>query len=388
MLLISCGSPIHRAEITFDKIADCFVNPGVIDSVAIDNLSILSWDSLVKKAVCANASRPGVFTTVLKDLSSGDYTLGYLSPRSFKADSTYPLIIYLHGGTGSQLTTKGEKAYEMLLPLADTFALFLASPSANRNAPWWSPAGINRVLQTLRFMSMHFPINPEKVFLAGVSDGATGCWAMANTIPSPFAGFIAVSGFGGMLPSVAMPLFPSNIMQRPLYNVNAGKDRIYNIVEVNKFLDWCVDKGVRVERKEYPDELHGFDYRSKEFGTLANFIREWKRPTDSRGINWSVVQGFPNYADNLMGITADNSSQSPHITAFWKNDTLEINSEGLREAIVSFPNIVKDRISVCINKKRVSFVNALPMDAHLSRNLMMHACFPATSRSPCYRVQF
>jgi hypothetical protein len=89
-----------------------------------------------------------------------------------------------------------------------------------------------------------------------------------------------------------------------------------------------------------------------------------------------------------VGFTVDNSSQSTHITGFWKNDTLEINSEGLREAIVSFPDIVKERIPVRINKKRVGFINALPMDAHLSYRLMLHSGFPAVTRSSCYRVQF
>jgi pimeloyl-ACP methyl ester carboxylesterase len=276
----------------------------------------------------------------------------------------------------------------MLKPLADTFSLFLASPSANRSTPWWSPAGIGRILQTLRFMALHYPINPDKVFLAGVSDGATGCWAAANTIPAPFAGFIAVSGFGGMLPGVAMPLLPSNIMQRPIYNVNAGRDRIYSIVEVNKFLDWCIERGVRVERKEYPDELHGFDYRSKEFGTLAGYIRTWSRTSDTRGVNWTAMPGFPNCPDHLVGYTTDNSSRTPHIIGFVKNDTLEITSEGLREAVLTFKDINKKKILVRINKQRPRCVRALPLDARLSYRLMMHACFPVVLPSACYRIIF
>ncbi len=385
--LMSCRSPAPRAEIAI-PVADRFVNPPAGDSLALGNMGIAQWDSLVNAAIRANGSSPGVFTANLKDRFDACYTLGYLTPSSIRTDSTYPLIIYLHGGTGSSLTTKGEKAYEMLRPLADTFSLFLASPSANRSAPWWSPAGIDRVLQTLRFMTMHYPINPDKIFLAGVSDGATGCWAMANTIPSPFAGFIAVSGFGGMLQSIAMPLVPSNIMQRPIYNVNAGKDRIYDIVEVNRFLDWCVNQGMRVERKVYPDELHGFDYRNKEFGTIANYIRTWSKPGDIRGVNWTPVPGFPNCADNIVGFSPDQSKQSRHLTAFWKNDTLEISSEGFKETVLSFPNIVKDKIPVRINGGRTRLIPALAMDAQLSYRLMMHAGFPVVSRSSCYRILF
>jgi pimeloyl-ACP methyl ester carboxylesterase len=352
------------------------------------NVTLKQWDSLVTFAVRNQKPETGFLTAILKDSLGADYTVGYETPRQIRPDTAYPLIIYLHGGIGSPLSTKGEKAYDMLQPLADTFNLFLASPSANRYTPWWSPAGIGRILQTLRFMTLHFPINPDKVFLAGVSDGATGCYAAANVIPSPFAGFIAVSGFGGMLPSIGMPLVPTNIMQRPIYNVNAGKDHIYDINEVNRFLDWLTGQGARIERKEYPDEKHGFDYREKEFGTIARFIRAWSRPAAKSQVNWRIVDGFPNCADNLLAFVPENAGQGQGINAFWKNDTLQVVSEGLREAIVFFPGIEKASIAVRINKKQTRRIKPLQMDALLSYRQMMHAGFPLGPRFACYKIQF
>ena len=389
-LIVSCQSHNAAPQMTIEQFVGCFLSPVscVFHSPKADAIPREQWDSLACHAVRANALTLGVFTTILRDSSDVEYTLGYTTPSTIRTDTAYPLIIYLHGGNGSPLSTKGEKAYDMLLPLADTFNLFLASPSANRFAPWWSPSGIGRILQTLRFMTLHYPINPDKVFLAGVSDGATGCYVAANTIPSPFAGFIAVSGFGGMLPALGMTPIPSNIMQRPIYNVNAGKDRIYDIAQVNKFLDWLVGQGVSVERKEYPDELHGFDYRDKEFGTIARYIRTWSKPSDKRQVNWTEVAGFPNCADNLIGFTPDNASPSRHITAFWKDDTLMISAEGLREAIVSFPDIDKETIAIRINKKQSRTIHALPGNAQLSYRLMMHSCFPIVKHSTCYRIQF
>ncbi len=327
-----------------------------------------------------------MYATVLTDSFGADYTVGYATPAAFRADTAYPLILYLHGGTGSSLTTKGEKAYDMLMPLADSFSLFLASPSASRSAPWWSPAGMSRVLQTLRFMTLRYPVDPGKVILAGVSDGAAGCYGAANTISSPFAGFIAVSGFGGMLPHFGMRLFPGNIMQRPVYNVNAGKDRIYDINEVNRFLDWLNENGARVERKEYADEMHGFDYRKKEFGAFANYIRTWSKPV-ARGINWTLVRGFPCCADNLLDCTPDAASDAPHVDAFWKNDTLQMNSKGVREVVVSFPGVTKPFIVVRINKGKTKKIKALPFDPLLALRLMLHNCSPKPQPAAVYRIR-
>jgi pimeloyl-ACP methyl ester carboxylesterase len=225
---------------------------------ALVNTPVRALDSL--GTVIRSQTRAGNGSVLLTDTMGVTYTAGYGTPAAYRADSTYPCIIYLHGGTGSQRSDKGEHAWEMLQMLADSMDLFFASPSANRQAPWWSPAGLSRILQTIRYMTLHYPVNPDKVFLAGVSDGATGCWAAANTIAAPFAGFIAISGYGGMLPQLGMKLYPENLMQRNIYNVNAGRDRLYPLETVNSFLDWMEQQGVGVLRKTYPDEEHGFDY--------------------------------------------------------------------------------------------------------------------------------
>ena len=248
-LFLFCHARVPVTPIGAEHIADAFVNqsPAFERALVGNRINAVQWDSCVKAAMKICIGPAGTFAQSLFDSTGVEYTLGWKTPARIRQDTTYPLIIYLHGGTSTQLITKGEKAYDMLSPLADSFKLFLASPSANRFTPWWSPQGIWRILQTLRFMTLRYPINPAKVFLAGVSDGATGCYAVANTACGPFAGFFAISGFGGMLPQVSMDLIPANIMQRPIYNVNAGKDRIYAIAQVKMFLNWLMARGVRVE---------------------------------------------------------------------------------------------------------------------------------------------
>jgi acetyl esterase/lipase len=386
--IFSCQSKISSENATVDWFADSFITPSLFRNEAgkPKSIPLTLFDSLTTLVNQLKSKSPGDFSAILKDSSGDEYAMGYCAPPNIRTDTTYPLIIYLHGGTGSLLTTKGTKAFDMLRPLADTFALFLASPSANRNVPWWSPTGIARILQTLRFMTLHYPINPDKIFLAGVSDGATGCYAAANLIAPPFAGFFAISGFGGMLPQVGIRLNPENIMQRPIYNVNAGKDRIYDIAQVNGFLDWLLSKGARVTRKEYPDEMHGFDYRAKEFGTIAMYVRTWSRPTMFRGINWTFTPGFPNIVDNLPYYETAASARSAHMSAFWKEDTLEITEEGIAKAIVSFPTIKKPKIFARINGAAPRAFPASRPDAALLFLTMQHDCFPFSGEKTAYQI--
>jgi pimeloyl-ACP methyl ester carboxylesterase len=363
-------------------------SPALYDSLVSYKMLGQKQDSLAAIAKKNFEGACGKFTIVLPDTFGSRYTIGWKTPAIIRRDTLYPLIVYLHGGTGTMLTTKGEIAWDMLSALGDTFNLFLASPSANRENPWWSPAGISRILQTVRFMTLSYPVNPDKIFLAGVSDGAAGCYAAANTICSPFAGFIAVSGFGGMLVQLGMDLYPGNIMQRPILNINAGKDQIYPIEEVRKYLDWLTANGVSIERKEYPEEKHGFDYREKEYGHLAGFIRTWSRPNSSRAVSWTFVRGFPNCPDNLLRWDFSQNASERTINAYWTKDTLQVRSAGIRNATISFSGNGPQKINLRLyGTSSVQRVSAVSPGAPLFLCMVLHGLFPRVSTQTVYTFQ-
>jgi hypothetical protein len=269
----------------------------------------------------------------LIDTVGTEYICGFQTPAVLEKDKRYPLIIYLHGGTGTTLNSKGELAYEMLKPLTDSMPIILASPSASRSSQWWTPIGLSRMFQTLRYMSLYYPVDPTKIFLAGVSDGASGCYAVANVAPFPFAGFIAVSGYGGIIASNGMKVYPENIRQRPIYNINAGQDRLYSLDIVNDFVDYLEQNGAQIIRKIYPEEQHGFDYREKEYGTLLTFIRIWKKET-FKGNLWNFVQGYPNFTPFCMNWEYAQSQGNPLVSTYISGDTLVVRSNGLKKFIV------------------------------------------------------
>lgn len=392
-----CGCVEKGPPATAAEVDDYFVNPAAdaqrrLSSREGDTARCNAEFRAIKSAAVASidalpGNTPHLLQEWLTDTAGLRYCMGFETPGRIKADTAYPLIIYLHGGTGTMRDNKGDSAFLMLKDLADTFTMFLASPSANRYAPWWSPAGIARILQTLRYMTLHYPINPNKVFLAGVSDGATGCYAAANTVPSPFAGFIAVSGFGGMLPELGMPLIPGNLSQRPIYNVNAGRDRIYAVEQVEQFVAALKEQGVPVIAKFYPAEEHGFDYRAREMGVLAGFIRSWSRPV-SPDISWTFIAGYPNCPDNLLSwkITAPDAAVRGQL----RHDTLYIRSQGVASVTAFFPDsgrttlicrfVSEDGKVRAVSPEGVAWQDAL--------RLMLHRCVPGFTGGYLYKIKF
>jgi acetyl esterase/lipase len=391
-MVTGCSQKVDRSA-SAEEVSDCFVNPSPAKYAAC--FPKTSDTARLKTAFGAIRSRAdtGTVRVWLTDSAGLRYCLGYATPHDRAHDTAgtaYPLIIYLHGGIGTERNDKGDSAFLMLTALADTFKLFLASPSANRFAPWWSPIGLSRILQTLRFMTLRYPVDPRKVFLAGVSDGATGCYAAANTICAPFAGFIAVSGFGGMLPMLGMQLAPGNLMQRPIYNVNAGLDHIYPVENVKEFVRLLQEQGVGIISKIYPDEKHGFDYRGKEMGTLANLIRTWSLPSAS-GLSWTFIKGFPNLPPHCCDWTlaADDAS----VNAFWRHDTLIIRAEGLQTLTASFPDIPSGEKIACRilsgdEKPRVRIFAPIKIRGPQRLQFMVKRCFPWFGKEYIYTIKF
>ena len=335
-----------------------------------------NWDSLLLQTMAAQKKGPGLGVEILRDSGGTPYKVGFSTPETFPPDSTYPLIIYLHGGTRGTSNSKGEKAYEMLSPLADSIDLFLASPSANGEAPWWSGTGLKRILQTLRFMSLHFPIDPQRVFLAGVSDGATGCYAAANCIPGPFAGFIAVSGFGGLLPNLGMQLFPHNLMQRPIYNVNAGQDRLYPKESVDSFLQWLSENGVYVQTAFYPEEGHGFDYHRQEIPSLLGILRTWRRPAPAQTIVWNLAPAA-SCVDQVVSFSRQSETHLTQLTARWIHDTLEVQSLNLSQVTILCNQTEKTNVYCRIGSSPVRATRARTMS---SRDILVSILHDATPR--------
>jgi hypothetical protein len=376
----SCDKPSAPFSVT--SVKNWYLNPTSAATAELAGQNILSIDTLL--ASC-KSSQCGVFTDSLTDESGNRWILGFKTPDTIIAEKKYPLIVYLHGGTGVTINNKGEKAYEMLSPLIDSLPLFLASPSADRATRWWSGNGLYRILQTVRYMKLRYPVDESRVFLAGVSDGAAGCWAAADCINGPFAGFIAISGYGGIVPSTGIDLNPTNLSQRPIYSINGGKDQLYPLDIVTGFLDYMQAQGVNIKRSIYPDEPHGFDYREKEFGTLCTILRSWSKQVAQSG-SWIFTSGVPNRPDNCIDYQFGEVST---LRGFqWKldNDTLTINATGLKTITLMLPT-TSDFLFVVANGKHKGKIKPEKSNTQILNSMLHYAIGPVTDKR-IYTITF
>ncbi len=206
--------------------------------------------------------------------SAGPWNLGFSTPTVLENDSTYPLIVYLHGGIGTSRTDKGDKAYEMFTFIQNEFPSIIASPSGNKNAPWWSEMGIQRIYTTVSIMQKHFPIDPNRIYLSGVSDGATGLFPVALQPNHPFAGFIGAAGYPVVFGDQIRKSRPTTT---PLYLYISENDRLYQTAKIVDYYQKLQRDSIPISYKVIKLAEHGFDYRKNEKENIIKLLKSWNK---------------------------------------------------------------------------------------------------------------
>ena len=140
---------------------------------------------------------------------------GLYVPDSYRPDKAYGLVICLHGAgfTGDtyleRWQTRLGEGYILACPTL---------PMGN----WWTRTAEDLVLATMRAVEAHYHIDPNRVFLTGMSNGGIGAYLIGAHHASRFA---AVVPMAAGLDDILMP-FLENFRQTPLYIIHGRQDQV------------------------------------------------------------------------------------------------------------------------------------------------------------------
>lgn len=142
-----------------------------------------------------------------------------------------PLIVFLHGAVSNpevRVNPLESAQKSPLITLAEENDYYLLFPYTNKDAPWFEQKGVELVLGEIAKVIKQFPIDEDKIFLSGFSDGGSGTLYFAGNHASSFAGFIALNGSLAVAAHLgSSPFYPQNMNGKPLYIVNTQSDLLY-----------------------------------------------------------------------------------------------------------------------------------------------------------------
>ncbi len=176
-----------------------------------------------------------------------DYLL-YLPPDYEQKDS-WPLLVFLHGAgeRGSDLNRVKAHGPAKLVEQGRDFPFVIVSPQCPEGQ-WWPILG-REVLALIDEMLEHYKIDPDRVYLTGLSMGGYGTWAIASAWPERFAAIVPICGGG-------RPFTAANLKKVPVWAFHGSKDPVVSLSESQQMVEAVNRAGGKAKLTVYPDAEH------------------------------------------------------------------------------------------------------------------------------------
>lgn len=180
----------------------------------------------------------------------------------------YPLILYLHGSGAYEHTSEFVLGHGLPQVLAnnqqpDNYDFVTISPQAFTNTAWWGGRTLEMLNLLLDDVIRIYNIDPDRIYVTGVSMGGFASWNLADEYPERFAAIVSVSGSGFKdiytLDKLLVPTrFDScGIREIPIWAFHGGQDIIANTQGISEYIQRFEDTcEVDVEYTLYPDLGH------------------------------------------------------------------------------------------------------------------------------------
>lgn len=226
-----------------------------------------------------------ITTDAFGEAKSIDYRL--MSPEADRPGEKYPLVLFLHGAG-----ERGSDNVKQLLYLPEVlsreenrerYACYALVPQCPDNRRWvevpWdavettpqgdaSPA-MRLVLEMLDEVLHAWPIDPQRVYLTGMSMGGYGAWDLASRRPATFAALAPLCGGGDEAQA-------GKFKSLPIWAVHGEKDAAVPAVRSRRMIEAVRHAGGKPKYSELPGVGHNCwsQAYAPEFGLLDWMFRQ------------------------------------------------------------------------------------------------------------------
>lgn len=171
-------------------------------------------------------------------------------PEGYETDAgkRWPLVLFLHGAgeRGSDLEKVKAHGPPRLVAAGKQFPFILVSPQCPEDARW-STDTLGALLDDVR---QRYRVDPDRVYVTGLSMGGYGTWAMAMAYPDRFAAIAPICGGGD-------PRRAARIRGVPAWVFHGGKDTVVPLQQSEEMVAALKAAGApEVKLTVYPDAGH------------------------------------------------------------------------------------------------------------------------------------
>jgi predicted peptidase len=184
---------------------------------------------------------------------SRSVTLDYLLylPDDYNAGERHPpwpLILFLHGsgGYGDTLDAVKKGGLPKLLESGRKLPAIVIAPQAKT---WWDET-VPALTALLDQIGRDYRVDPDRVYVTGLSAGGSGTWTLIAQEPQRFAAAIPISGAGSRAGI-------KRLVDLPIWVFHGAKDPVQPVEESTRLVEAIqAQGGTRVKLTVYPDAEH------------------------------------------------------------------------------------------------------------------------------------
>ncbi len=255
--------------------------------------AVIKTDATFDEAYTALKKGRGYSGDVPRGIVRASHTLGKLTfhyqldvPQTYDPNRRYQLRVQLHGGVGRPDPTPRGNGIGSLAGVEQIYLL----PTAWAEAEWWTDQQLENLRALLDVVKRTYNVDENRVVLSGVSDGGTATYYFSMRDTTPFAAFLPLNGAIPVLRNTLMrvdgELFMNNMVDKPFFIVNGGKDPLYPTTLVEPYITQMQKGGVELTYLPQPDAVHNTAWWPEVKDTYEAFVKGHPRKPFPDRLTW------------------------------------------------------------------------------------------------------
>ena len=167
---------------------------------------------------------------------------------------TFPLLVFLHGmgERGTDLCSVRIHGLPKVIENGGSFPFFVASPQCPQSTVWSEiTASVHALIDDI--CSNH-PIDPDRIWITGLSLGGFGTWQMLVDYPDTFAAAAPICG--GLMAAHYQPSILKKIINIPIWNFHGDADSVVTVAYSDNLVEQLRVYGGKIRYTRYPGVDH------------------------------------------------------------------------------------------------------------------------------------